>query len=116
MTEPSEPTLDWETFQAVDIRVGTVLAVGPNPKARIPAWVLDIDLGPLGVRRSSAQITDLYTEADLIGRQVLCVVNFPPKRVAGVKSEVLVTGVPDEQGQIVLAGVESPVPNGSRLF
>ncbi len=106
----------WEAFQQVDIRLGTILAAAPNAKARMPAYILDIDLGPLGVKRSSAQLTDHYTAEELVGRQVLCVTSLPPKRVAGVKSEVLVTGFPDEHGHIVLATVDAPVPNGNRLI
>lgn len=114
---PSDADLPpWEAFQSVEVRVGTILTAAPNTKARVPAYVLDIDLGPLGVKRSSAQLTDLYTAAELIGRQVLCVTSLPPRRVAGVKSEVLVTGFPDEHGRIVLATVDTAVPNGNRLI
>lgn len=108
-------SITWEMFQRVELRVGTVVAAAENAKARVPAYVLDVDLGEFGVKRSSAQVTERYDAEDLVGRQVLCVTNFPPKRVAGVKSEVLVTGAPDGEGRIVIATVESPVPNGARL-
>ncbi|WP_252976026.1 tRNA-binding protein [Janibacter melonis] len=112
--QTTEP-LDWATFERVDLRVGTITAAEPNARARKSAYVLQIDLGPLGTKTSSAQITDLYEPADLVGRQVLCVVNFPPKRIAGVVSEVLVTGAPDDEGRIVLATTAGTVPDGSRL-
>ncbi|MET4079659.1 tRNA-binding protein [Janibacter sp. UYMM211] len=112
---PTPEPLDWASFERVDMRVGTITAAEPNARARKPAYVLQVDLGPLGTKTSSAQITDLYEPGDLVGRQVLCVVNFPPKRIAGVVSEVLVTGVPDAEGRIVLATTASTVPDGSRL-
>lgn len=108
--------LDWQTFQKVELRIGTVINVEPNIKARVPAYVLDIDLGHLGIKRSSAQITQRYRIDDLVGRQVICVTNFPPKRVAGIKSEVLVTGFPDSDGSIILATAAADVPNGERLI
>lgn len=108
-------TITWSDFDRVELRAGTVVTAEPNPKARKPAYVLTIDLGEHGVRTSSAQITDLYGPEDLVGRQVLCVCNFETKRVAGVRSEVLVTGAPDEGGSIALPTFEHPVPNGSRL-
>ena len=83
---------------------------------RKPAYVLTIDFGPHGVKRSSAQITKHYTRDELIGRQVVAVINFPPKQVGNVMSECLVTGFPDADGDIVLTAVERPVPNGSRLM
>jgi tRNA-binding protein len=85
------------------------------PEARKPAWKLTVDFGPLGTRRSSAQITTLYTRDDLIGRQVVAVLNFPPKRIGPFESEVLVTGFAREDGAIVLVGPDQPVPNGVRL-
>ncbi|MGJ7906434.1 tRNA-binding protein [Actinopolyspora sp. H202] len=108
-------TIEWADFERVELRVGTVVAAEPNTAARSPAYVLSVDLGEHGVRTSSAQITEYYTPEDLLGRQVLCVCNFEPKRVAGVKSEVLVTGAHSEHGGVVLAGFEFPVPNGTRL-
>ncbi len=108
-------TITYEDFAAVDLRVGTVTAAEPNPKARTPAYVLRIDLGERGVRTSSAQITDHYTPEELIGRQVVCVCNLPPKRVAGVRSEVLVVGAYDRRDTVVLAGFEHQVPDGARL-
>lgn len=108
--------LSWAEFERVDLRVGTIVEAHPFPQARKPAYQLLVDLGPeLGLKKSSAQITALYTPETLVGRQVLCVVNFPPKQIGPIRSEVLVTGVPDEEGRIVLAAVDVKVPNGSRL-
>ena len=110
-------TISFEDFLEVDIRVGTVLSAAPNPAARKPAYVLEVDFGPeIGRRTTSAQLTERYTAAELIGRQVAAVVNFPPKRIAGVRSEVLVLGFLDAAGQVVLIGVDHPVPDGGRLF
>ncbi|MBK6423214.1 MAG: tRNA-binding protein [Gemmatimonadetes bacterium] len=111
----SEP-ISWADFERVELRVGTVVAVEEFPEARKPAWKLTVDFGPgIGTRRSSAQITVHYTRDDLLGRQVLAVLNFPPKQVGPFRSEVLVTGFADEAGAIVLARPERPVPNGARL-
>ncbi|SFS58564.1 tRNA-binding protein [Sphingobacterium wenxiniae] len=109
-------TISWEDFECVDLRVGTVLEVDDFPKARKPAYQLRIDFGELGILKSSAQITAHYAKEDLIGRQVIAVVNFPKKQIADFMSECLVTGLPDENGDIVLSAVERPVPNGARLM
>lgn len=93
------------------------MAARRNAAARKPAYVLEVDLGPeLGIRTSSAQLTELYGIDDLIGRQVAAVVNFPPRQIAKVMSEILVVGFPDPEGRVVLVGVDRPVPNGGRLF
>jgi tRNA-binding protein len=111
------PTIGFDDFLKIDIRVGTVLSAAPNRAARKPACVLEVDFGPeLGRRTTSAQLTELYPPEQLIGRQVAAVVNFPPKRIAGVKSEVLVLGFPNAEGHVVLIGVDQPVPDGGRLF
>ncbi|QNH63571.1 tRNA-binding protein [Hymenobacter sediminicola] len=111
------PHITWVDFERVDVRVGTILEAREFPEARRPAYQLLIDLGPeIGTKRSSAQITRHYQPHELVGRQVLCVVNFPPKQIGKFMSEVLVTGAADAHGDIVLAALAGPVPNGSRLI
>lgn len=109
-------TISWADFERVELRVGTILEVEDFPEARKPAFKLTIDFGEFGVRRSSAQITDLYTKDELVGRQVLAVLNFPKKQIANFFSECLTTGVPDESGRVVLLSPDSKVTNGARLF
>lgn len=108
--------ITWPDFEKVHLCVGTVLAAEDLPNARKPAYVLTIDFGPHGVKRSSAQITKHYSKEELIGRQVVAVINFPEKQVGSVMSQCLVTGLADENGDIVLTSVERAVPNGSRLI
>lgn len=108
--------ITFDDFQKVDIRVGTVLAVEPFPQARKPAWKLTVDFGPeVGIKKSSAQITVHYGPDDLVGRQVLGVVNFPPRQIGPVRSEVLVLGLHDAEGAVVVVGPERAVPDGARL-
>ncbi len=108
--------IGWADFEKVELRVGTIVEVEDFPEARKPAYKLKIDLGDeIGVKKSSAQITDIYDKEDLIGRQVLAVVNFPPRQIGPVRSECLVTGFHRDDGAVVLAEPESKVPNGAKL-
>jgi tRNA-binding protein len=110
-------TITYDDFAKVDIRVGVVVRAEPFPEARKPAYKLWVDFGgDLGVKRSSAQITKHYTCEGLIGRQVVAVVNFPPRQIGPVMSEVLVLGVPDADGEVVLLGPGHEVPLGGRMF
>jgi tRNA-binding protein len=109
-------TIAWSDFERVELRVGTVLEALPFPEARKPAWKLRVDFGAeIGVKQSSAHITALYSREELIGRQVLAVVNFPRKQIGSFFSEVLVTGCYDDQGRVVLMQPERAVPNGAKL-
>tara|TARA_A100000171_G_scaffold45659_1_gene49654 strand:+ start:113 stop:454 length:342 start_codon:yes stop_codon:yes gene_type:complete len=109
--------ISWSDFEKIDLRVGTIIQVEDFEKARRPAWILFVDLGSeLGIKRSSAQIKHHYTKEDLLNTQVMCVVNFPPKQIANIKSEILVTGFPDEDGNIILARPDKAVPNGAKLY
>jgi tRNA-binding protein len=111
------PEISWDDFEKVDIRAGRVVLAEPFPEARKPAIKLSIDFGSeIGEKRTSAQLTAHYAAEDLVGRQVVAVVNFPPKRIAGFKSEVLVLGVPDEAGEVVLLSPDLEVPPGARMF
>jgi len=109
-------TIDLSDFERVDMRVGRVLEAEPFPEARKPAYKLRIDFGPLGIRRSSAQLTVHYRPDELRGRLVIAVVNFPPRQIGPVRSEVLVLGVPDPDGAVVLLEPRLDVPLGGRVF
>jgi tRNA-binding protein len=109
--------ITWEDFEKVDVRVGRIVEAQPFPEARKPSIKLVVDFGPeVGEKRTSAQLTGHYDAEALIGKQVVAVVNFPPKRIAGFKSEVLVLGVPDEDGEVVLLAPDLEVPLGGRMF
>jgi tRNA-binding protein len=107
--------ISWSDFEKVDMRVGTILTARNFEKARKPAIQLVIDFGPLGIKKSSAQITALYDPQELVGRQVIAVVNFPPKQIADFMSECLVLGIYNEQQQVVLLQPERPVANGDKI-
>jgi tRNA-binding protein len=111
------PEISWKDFEKVEVRVGMIVAAEPFPEARKPSIKLSVDFGPeVGEKKTSAQLTVHYTTEGLVGRQVVAVVNFPPKRIAGFKSEVLVLGVPDENGEVVLLSPDFDVPPGGRMF
>ena len=115
--DETAPTIGFDDFLKVDIRVGTIVEAAPYPEARKPAIKLLIDFGgEIGLKKSSAQITRHYRPEDLAGRQVLAVVNFPPRQIGPVLSEVLVLGVPDENGAVVLLKPDLRVPDGGRMF
>lgn len=109
--------ISWQDFEKVELRVGTIIAADDFPEARKPAWKLTVDFGDdIGFKKSSAQITDLYSKADLIGKQVVAVVNFPVKQIGPMRSECLVTGFHRQDGAVVLATPDSSVPNGAKLL
>ena len=108
--------ITWNQFDSVELRVGTVTAVDDFPEAKKPAWKVTVDFGPdIGVRKSSAQVTDLYSRDDLLGRQIVGVINFPPKQIGPMMSEFLLTGFHQDDGAVVIAVPERDVPNGARL-
>ena len=108
--------IQWSDFERVELRAGTIVSAEVFPEARVPAYKLLVDFGPaIGCRKSSAQITDLYQAEDLVGKQVVAVVNFPPKQIGPFMSECLVTGFHREDDKVVLATVDSEVPNGAKL-
>ncbi len=108
--------ITWNDFEKVELRVGTIIKVEDFPEARKPAYKLTIDFGEFGIKRSSAQITTLYKKEELVGRQIVGVINFPPKQVGPFVSEFLTTGFSDEQGDVVLTQPDRKVPNGSKMF
>ena len=117
MMAAAAPQIAFDDFMKVDIRIGRVVAAEPFPEARKPAYQLNIDFGPdIGVKRSSAQITVHYTLDELVGRKVAAVVNFPPRQIGPVMSEVLTLGFPDADGEVVLVGVDRDAVVGGRLF
>ena len=107
--------ITWDDFAKIDIRVGTITEVNDFPKAKNPAWQITIDFGELGIKRSSAQVTHLYEKEILIGRQVIAVVNFPPKQIANFFSECLVLGVYTDKKEVVLLTPDRPVENGWKI-
>jgi tRNA-binding protein len=108
--------IEWADFERVAMHIGTVVKAEIFEGARKPAIKVWVDLGDLGIKKSSAQITQHYQPETLVGKQVVCVCNFPPKQIGNFISEVLVTGFPDQNGHVVLSTVDKPVPNGMRLF
>ncbi len=110
-------TISWDDFEKVELRVGRIIQAEAFPEARRPAYKLLVDFGPeIGQRKSSAQITDLYSLDELVGKQVVAVINFPPKQIGPIMSECLVTGFPDEEGHVVLCTPDKAVPVGVKLY
>lgn len=107
--------ITWEDFEKIEIRTGTIVKVNDFPKAKKPAYQLTIDFGEHGIKQSSAQITVLYTKEDLMNRQIIAVINFPPKQIADFISECLVLGVYDESNHVILLHADRGVKNGSRI-
>jgi len=107
--------ITWSDFERVELRAGTIVKAEDFPEAKKPAYKLEVDFGELGIKKSSAQITALYTKEELIGKQVVAVVNFPKKQIGPFESEVLVTGFYRENGDVVLSTPDKPVPNGAKL-
>lgn len=107
--------IDWNDFEKVEMRVGTVIEIDDFPNAKKPAYKLTIDFGDLGIKRSSAQITRLYTKDELLNRQIIAVTNFPPKQIANFFSECLVLGIVRNEGEVVLLSVDQKTTNGSRV-
>lgn len=117
MSGPVAPTISFDDFQKVDVRVGTIVDAQPFPEARKPSFKIVIDFGPeIGTRKSSAQLTKHYRLEELVGRQVAAVINFPPRQIGPMMSEVLTLGFPDEEGAVVLIAPDKKVPDGGRLF
>ncbi len=117
MSGDATQTISFDDFLKVDVRVGTIVEAEDFPEARKPAYRMLIDFGPeIGVKKSSAQITVHYDLEELVGRQVAAVVNFPPRQIGPIMSEVLTLGFPDENGEVVLLAIDKPVSNGARLF
>jgi tRNA-binding protein len=108
--------ISWKDFEKVELRAGTIIEVNDFPEAKKPAYKLKVDFGPLGIKQSSAQITKNYSKEDLIGKQVVAVVNFPEKQIANFMSQCLVTGFADADGNVVLTTLTHPVPNGSKMY
>jgi len=108
--------ITWQEFENVEIRVGTIISVDDFPQAHKPAYIIKADFGPeIGIKKSSAQVTDLYQKNDLVGKQIIGVLNFPPKQIGPMRSEFLITGFNREDGSVVLAVPERAAPNGARL-
>jgi tRNA-binding protein len=117
MNETISPTISFDDFRKVDVRVGTIVEAQPFPEARKPSIKLVIDFGPaIGTRKSSAQLVKHYKPAELVGRQVAAVLNFPPRQIGPMMSEVLTLGFPDDAGEVVLIAPDKKLPNGGRLF
>lgn len=110
-----KPEISWEDFEKIDMRSGTVLSVSDFPKARKPSYILEIDFGELGIRKSSAQITELYSKEELVGKQIIAVVNFPKKQIANFFSECLVLGVYGENREVTLLSPSLEVKNGCQV-
>lgn len=110
-------SITWQDFEKVSLNIGTIIKAEPYPEAKNPAYIIHVDLGSeMGIRKSSAQITKNYKSQDLIGKQVVCVTNFPPKQIGKIMSEVLITGFPDENGDVVLCTPDTKVSNGVKLY